>query len=170
MELEPLRHYSYRAKVIHFMFGKSIVQKGLVAGLLLCFSAVWSHGQRITPDAPVKNFKLPMFGPDGYKIWDLRGREGRYVSAEQIDVVGMILRTWGGGEAQQLELTIESTQASINPKANSAAGSDYIYIREAGNNYSIVGRKWTWEGKTDRITVSEEVRVTFNQSLGGVLK
>ena len=141
------------------------VLRGLVClgGLLF----VWNAGlfaQRMVPDAPVPNFKIPVFGDDGYKIWDLRGKEGRYVNDQQIVVEGMELRVFSGDEAMHLEVTMESPQATIFIQDQRAVGNDLLFIR--GPNFHIVGKGWLWNGKEKLIRIEDDVQVTFKESLG----
>lgn len=144
--------------------------KRFVFFFVLAAACLSSPAQKMTPSAPVKNFKLPMFGEDGYKIWDLQGREGHYLGRNHIKVSGMKLRTWTGKEPLRLNMTIESQSASIFPQDNRATGEEYIYILEANGGYSIVGRDWEWDGNRDRILVKKDARVTFKQSMGDILK
>ena len=52
----------------------------------------------IVPSAPVKDFRFPQFGENGYTQWVLRGKEGIYDSAKQIRVEEMLLRLYTGDE------------------------------------------------------------------------
>ncbi len=119
--------------------------------------------QRMAPDAPVKNFKLPSFGSDGYRQWDLEGREGRYISEDEIAIVGLRLRTWSGDEELTQILEITSPNARIFPALNSAAGSGLIHI--VGPGYTVFGVGWVWNGETNAIAVEREVRVTFHEEI-----
>lgn len=121
------------------------------------------RAQRIAPDAPVKNFKLPGFGPDGFRQWDLEGREGRYIDSGEIEIIGLRLRTWSGGEELSQVLEITSPEAHIFPDKNRAVGSGLIHI--VGPGYTVFGVGWDWNGETNAIAVEHEVRVTFLQDL-----
>ncbi len=124
---------------------------------------------RLAPDAPVLDFKLPMFGEkNGYKIWELRGREGRYVSEERIDVVGMELRLFSGKADIKVHTTIESPAATMLVSKSQALGKSEIKI--TGNQFQIEGEDWKWVGSSRTITVDKNVRVSFQQRLAGILK
>jgi len=138
--------------------------------LLCIWAGLQGEVEKIAPSAPVRDFMLPMFGPDGYKIWDLQGAEGIYVDQHQIDVHDMKLRTWTGREPLQLDMTIESVYASIFPEENRAQGEDYIFIVQAHGNYSIIGRSWRWSGDERKIIIHADARVTFRQSIGDILQ
>lgn len=136
----------------------------ITALLLLAAGHVSSLlAQRMAPDAPVKNFKLPSFGPDGYRQWDLEGREGRYVSEQEIEILGLRLRTWSGDQSLVQVLEITSPDARIFPSQNRAVGSGLIHI--VGPGYTVFGVGWDWNGETNAIAVEREVRVTFLEDL-----
>ena len=137
---------------------------------LLVLAGSSGVAQKMVPDAPVKNFKLPMFGEDGYKKWDIQGKEGKYISAEQLDVIAMILRLFASGDPIEPQTVIESPSATIYPKLSEAAGKEAIFITERGGNYSIYGRDWRWNGQKDTITIKRDARVTFRQSLGSIIE
>ncbi len=123
---------------------------------------------RLVPDAPVLDFKLPMFGQNGYKTWELRGREGRYISEEQIDVLGMNLRLFSGDANLKVHTTIESPAATMLVNESRAEGKSEIKI--TGNQFQIEGENWRWEGDTRTVTVDKNVKVAFEQQLAGILK
>jgi len=124
----------------------------------------------MVPDAPVENFKLPVFGQDGFKEWDLQGAEGRYISEEQLDVIKMVLRIYATGDPIEPQTVIESPTATLFPQLEEARGKEAIFITERGGAYAIFGRDWTWNGKTDTITINRDARVTFRESLGSVIE
>ena len=122
----------------------------------------------MVPDAPVHNFKLPMFADNGYKSWDLQGRQGIYVNAEQIDILGMKLRVFSGDSDLKLETYIESPKATVLVRRKQGAGNSEVLIK--GPNYTIIGRNWTWDGNTRTVKVREAVRVTFTGEIDYLLK
>lgn len=136
-------------------------------GLLLLLFVSTLQAEMV-PNAPVLNFKLPMFGDNGYKSWDLQGREGRYISPQQIDVIDMILRVFSGDEKVLVDVTIESPQATILIDQKQAQGDSLIKI--IGPNYLVRGKDWIWQGAAETITVKQEVRVTFDSTLSDILR
>lgn len=151
---------------------QSFLQKPLA--LVWCTVALLSFAplaaETMTPSAPVKNFTLPMFGPDGYKIWDLQGREGIYINENHIDVRDMKLRTWTGRDPLVLDMTIESIFATIFPQDNRAIGEDFIYMTQAKGNFSVIGRNWEWLGDANKVIIKQDARVTFRESIGDILE
>lgn len=127
-------------------------------------------GQRTQIGAPVENFRLPVFGEDGNRIWDLQGKSGTYQEDETIAVERMVLRTFAPGEPQDPELIIESPRAIIVPETNMARGDGYLFLQPTNGSYAIVGRKWQWFGDEERIIIKQDARVTFRQAIGSILE
>ncbi|NDV63250.1 hypothetical protein G0Q06_12360 [Puniceicoccales bacterium CK1056] len=128
----------------------------VVAGL---FSSLVLLGQMV-PDAPIQHFRLPMFGENGYKSWELRGLKGSYLSDSEALVEGLELVVFSGDEFVFEETSIRSPKATIYLKEARAEGDSSLFV--LGPGYEIQGRNWTWEGSKRKITVRESVRVSFS--------
>ena len=141
----------------------------LLAFLLLLgpVVAIEETTERMKPKAPVKNFRLPRFGENGYTQWVLRGSEGIYQSAEQIDVKEMALRIYSGDERMAVELSLDSPEAAIL-LADNRAVSD-VAIEIVGESFRISGVGWSWDGATKQIDVNSQSKVEFYQDLGDTL-
>jgi len=100
-----------------------------------------------------------MFGPNGYKTWDLAGKQGRYISADRIDIDGLKLRLFSGDEKSRVDIVIESPKAEVDPKSGKASGPDFLYVN--GPGYSVTGRDWFWNEKTKFLEIKKDVQVTF---------
>lgn len=124
-------------------------------------------GNNIIPSAPVINFKLPMFEKEGYRSWFLNGKEGIYVSENEVDVLGMKIDIFSGDVREVLEATIMSPKAIILIHENRALGNDLIEV--AGQAYHLTGKDWSWDGEGRRMSINKGVKVVFNQSLKGLL-
>ena len=120
---------------------------------------------QMTPNAPVKNFKLPRFGDEGFTQWVLQGERGIYDSEEQVRVEGMVLRVYSGDERMARELSLDSPQATIRIQENRA--SSEAAIRIEGANFEISGIGWEWLGEAKEIRVAAETRVEFEQMISG---
>ena len=130
---------------------------GLASLLLFCGS--WAVFAQMTPDAPIEHFRLPMFGENGYKEWELRGLRGHYHSEEKALVEGLELVVFSGDAAMWEENRIRSPRALIHLKESRAEGESSLFV--SGPGYEIEGRNWTWDGKDRKIVVRETVRVSF---------
>ena len=147
-----------------------MVHRTKIKGIFLLLTTVMILGlfAQIIPDAPVIDFKLPMFGENGYKIWDLQGDEGRYINAGRIDVINLKLRVYSGDESLKLDTTIECPKAIMLIRRNRALSN--ASIRMLGSNYEIMGSDWIWEGSNRTLKVKKNVRVNFQDRLTDILK
>lgn len=125
--------------------------------------------QRAEVNAPVKNFRLPVFDEGGHRQWELLGSEALYVDRNEIRVQDMTLRTYAPADPLNPRMLIQSPAALIRPQDGVAEGAGYLYITEANNNYFIIGRDWRWDGKGQRVRIGADVRVTFREKLDQVL-
>ena len=118
---------------------------------------------QMVPDAPIEHFRLPMFGEDGYKSWELRGLRGHYIREEQALVEGMELVIFSGNEALLEENRIRSPKAMIYLKEARADSDSSLFV--VGPGYEIQGSDWSWDGKNRKIVVRDAVRVSFAGSV-----
>jgi len=147
-------------------FFNSMNLKFVAVSVVAAFWAASAHA-RMTPNAPVKDFRVPRFGESGYTQWVLQGGEGSYDSEEQVRVKDMALRVYSGDERMALELNLESPAATIRLKESRAFSEAPIVIE--GANFTISGTGWTWEGEKRVIQVKENARVAFTQALADSL-
>lgn len=126
--------------------------------------AVSLYGQ-MTPNAPIKNFRLPRFGDNGYTQWVLQGARGIYDSDEQVRVEGMAMRVYSGDERMALELSMDSPEATLRLLENRGYSDAPIEI--SGANFTISGVGWEWSGETKEIVVKYDTVVKFTQGIAG---
>lgn len=129
--------------------------------VLCCVTA--SVYAQMTPNAPVKDFRLPRFGENGYTQWVLQGARGIYDSDEQVRVEGMAMRVYTGDERMALELSMDSPEATLRLQENRAYSDSSIRI--VGANFTISGVGWEWSGETKEIVVKYDTVVTFTQGI-----
>lgn len=131
--------------------------------LLICLTA--SLFGQMTPNAPIKNFRLPRFGDNGYTQWVLQGGQGIYDSDEQVRVKEMAMRIYSGDERMALELSMDSPEGTLRLQENRAYSEGGIEI--AGANFKISGIGWEWSGETKEIVVKQDTVVKFTQGIAG---
>lgn len=124
---------------------------------------------RAEVNAPVRNFRLPVFDDQGNRQWDLQGAQALYVNRNEIRVDDMTLRTYGKDDPLHPRMLIQSPSAEILPIDNIAKGPGYLYITEANNNYFIIGRNWIWDGRGQKVSIKSDVRVTFREKLDSIM-
>lgn len=117
----------------------------------------------MTPNAPIKNFKLPRLGDNGYTEWVLQGGRGIYDSPEQVRIEEMGLRVYTGDERMAVEMSMDSPEATVLIKENKAYSESTIEV--VGANFKISGVGWTWNGETKEIEVLFDTVVEFTQDI-----
>ena len=136
--------------------------------IFILTSVVTSLFGQMTPNAPVKNFRLPRFGANGFTDWVLQGARGLYDGEEQVRVEGMSMRVYTGDQRMALELSMDSPWATLRLKENHAYSDDTIEI--IGGNFSISGVGWDWSGESREVIVKSNTAVTFNQEISGAFR
>lgn len=131
--------------------------------LLVCLLGAGTGSGRMVPDAPITHFRLPMFGENGYKSWELRGLKGIYESEDQAIVEGLELEVFSGDEQLLTENLIRSPRAVIHFDTETARGHSSLFV--SGPGYQIQGRDWQWYGPNRKIVVKKQVHVSFTGSL-----
>lgn len=114
---------------------------------------------QMMPDAPIQHFRLPMFGENGFKTWELRGVKGHLHSKEEAVIEGMELVVFSGDEAMWEENRIRSPKALIRLEESRADGDSSLFV--VGPGYEIQGNDWSWIGLEKKIIVRDAVRVSF---------
>lgn len=138
---------------------------GLVGALLL--AAGLGAQLRPDPDAPVRDFRLPMFGDDGLRAWELRGDVGRFRRDRTLLVEGLDLKVFApGGEV--VESRIRSPEAVLDPETSQASGDSPLLVETA--DFELRGEDWSWDGQAHRIIVRRQVHTVFYEELTGLLK
>ena len=104
-----------------------------------------------------------MFGDNGYRTWELSGNEGRYISADKIEVTDMKLKIFSADAASRMEHLIASPKATLLITKNIAIGEGPILI--TSSTYKIEGKRWYWDGKTRSVVVSQKASVVFYEGI-----
>ena len=111
----------------------------LIAGLSL-FLSLSAQNISAPSQQPITNFILPMFGEDGYKSWDISGKEGFYINPREILIKGMLLRICKAGSPSEFETQITSAEARIHVDEKVAHGPKELHIE--GTNFNVTGKDW----------------------------
>lgn len=118
---------------------------------------------QMVPDAPIQNFRLPLFGDNGFKVWELRGLVGHYINENEARVEGLDLMVFSGDERMDLENRIRSPEATIQFDQSRASGESSFFM--TGPGYEIEGNDWVWEGRENKLRVERNARVVFADRL-----
>jgi hypothetical protein len=137
--------------------------KGWLCAVLCGLLPVLPLSAQMTPDAPIMHFRLPFFGEDGYKTWELRGLSAEFSGEREVEVESAELVIYAGDERLQILNTIRSPLARIDLDAGIARGPGSLFV--TGPGFEIEGRTWEWASKQERLRVTDSARVTFIGSL-----
>ncbi len=123
---------------------------------------------QLTPDAPVLNFHLPMFAPEGHKIWDLRGAEGRQIGARRVEITEMRLLVYAQSAPRRAENIITADQAVFSIESNKAEGPGRVQVE--GANFILEGKQWEWNGGQRQLKILKGGRLAIEGGLGSILE
>jgi hypothetical protein len=118
--------------------------------------------------APAVNWVLPIFtDKEGYRSMTLRGSEVR-PDGRRIVVTDLSITIFSGDAASQVDSMLLSQSAVFSPKENMASGDKSVrFIRD---DIEVTGVGWTYDHATKKVTLKENVRVTFRAQLNDILK
>lgn len=138
-----------------------------VLGLLLLGALALAQ----TPNAPITNFKLPLFNDEGYRTGYLRGEQGIYVSESEIRIIGMELNQYSGDERDAVIGTMESPEALFRldqNKRRSAAGPGSIKLEN--DSFVLTGEDWIWQENGNRLVINKNVKIVIFDAIGNVIR
>ncbi|RME70054.1 MAG: hypothetical protein D6781_07180 [Verrucomicrobia bacterium] len=138
-----------------------------IAFIALLLAATAGLAQ-VMPNAPVVNFRFPMFNSEGYKTWELRGAEGRYINENRVELTNVNLRIYSGDETGALQTEISSPKAIIEIDTRIVRGPESVHV--VGPGYEMFGEDWRYDDADKTIVVQRNVVVTFDDSVGNILK
>jgi len=140
----------------------------LLSLALLLAGSAGAQATRFSADAPVVNFRLPMFTPEGHRAWLVRGSEARFASANVIDIKELTMTLFTGDATDRVETMILSPVARVLAQDSVVTGPDRI--RVINDNFEATGLQWRYDHKEKSISIAKTVRVTFRAELKDFLK
>jgi len=143
--------------------------------LLLLLASVCLHpAPAATPPAvgemtaPAINWVLPIFtDKEGFRSMTLRGSEVRPVG-RSIAVTDLSITIFSGDAATAIDSMLLSPSAVFLPKEHRAAGDKSVrFIRD---DIEVTGVGWTYDHTAKKVSLQQNVRVTFRAQLNDILK
>lgn len=123
---------------------------------------------QVSTNKPIINFRLPTFTPDGYRSWLVRGSEARFAAKNQIDIVELTLAVYTGKADQRIETMILSPAARVLTDESLVTGQGTI--RVINDDFEASGTDWRYTHKQKRVSINQNVHVTFRTELKDFLK
>lgn len=139
----------------------------LFAAALAVAACAAARGESIAT-APIINFKLPTFTPEGYRSMLLHGGEAVIPNAQKIDVKQMHLTLFNKKRDEKVTTIFLSTYATFYPQRQYAEGEKGV--RVIRDEAEASGDKWSYDHKTEKIVIEGDVHVTFRDQLTDILK
>ena len=124
-----------------------------------------------TPNAPITNFKLPLFNDEGYRTGYLRGNQGIYINSSEIRILGMVLNQYSGDERDIVTGTMESPEALFRFDKNrksTASGPGAISLEN--NTFRLTGDDWIWQERNNQLVINKNVKIVIFDEIGNVIK
>jgi hypothetical protein len=139
-----------------------------VLSLLLLAGLSVSSGSEPITLAPAVNWVLPIFtDKEGYRSMTLRGSEVR-ASGRSIAVTDLSITIFSGTAATEVDSMLLSPSAVFAPKENRASGEKSVrFIRD---DIEVTGVGWTYDHLAKKVSLQQNVRVTFRAQLNDILK
>jgi hypothetical protein len=125
-------------------------------------------GAQPISDAPVLNFRLPIFNELGYRIWDLRAAAVRNLDNDRIELTTVHLRMLAGDDAGTVEGDLYTPSAVVDQAARTVSGEGQLQV--IGRGVELYGNDWSYDGKTKSIVIKHNVVVAFTGDLGNIIQ
>ena len=123
---------------------------------------------QVSTDKPIINFRLPTFTTDGYRSWLVRGSEARFTTRNQIEITELTLTIFTGKADEKIETMILSPTARVLTVESLVTGAGTI--RVINDDFEARGAGWRYTHKEKRVSISQNVHVTFRAELKDFLK
>lgn len=122
----------------------------------------------LTANAPVVNFRVPTFTPQGYRSWLLCGAEGIYVDNNRLDVVDLNLTVFSGDASNRVESVFLSPSAIALLGENRVRGPGAL--RLITDDFEATGEDWLYDHRQKKVSIHRNVRVVFRARLNDILR
>lgn len=123
---------------------------------------------QLSAEKPIINFRLPLFNPEGYRAWMIRGSEARYENTNVIGITDLTLSIFSGKADEKVDTLILSPNAVINRAESVASGP--TNIRVINDQLEASGIGWSYAHKDKKVSITKHVRVVFRAEFKDLLK
>jgi hypothetical protein len=122
----------------------------------------------LTANAPVINFRVPTFTPEGYRSWLLCGAQGVYVDDNHLDVTDLNLTVFSGDVSNRVESVF------LSPSAAALIGESRVRgpgaLRLITDDFEATGEDWLYDHREKKVSIHRDVRVVFHARLNDILR
>ena len=136
--------------------------------LLLSPFSLLRGGEAAATAAPAVNWVLPLFSDkEGYRTMTLRGTEVR-PTGQTVTVTNLNITIFSGDAAARVDSILLSPAAVFFPKENRVSGDQSV--RFIQDDVEVTGTRWSYDHRAKKVSLRENVRVTFRAKLNDILK
>lgn len=133
--------------------------------LFLAATGLWAPP---LSDAPLINFRLPIFNEYGYRVWDLAAAEVRTLENDRFELSNVHLRMLAGDEAGTVDGELFAPSAVCDQAQRTISGEGQLHVIHQGAE--LFGEDWHYDGKTKTMVIEHHVTVSFAGDLGNILR
>ena len=98
----------------------------------------------------------------------LRGDEVRPISADRIDISGMIVTVFSGDAQAKVDSVISSPEATFMINEKIARGDKSVHL--VRDDVEVTGDGWTYLYNEKKVLIARNARVVFHAAMPDILK
>jgi hypothetical protein len=119
--------------------------------------------------APALNWVLPLFSDkEGWRTMTLRGSAVQPVAGGSIAVSDLNITIFSGDAEARVDSILLSPSAEFFPRDNRARGNKAV--RFIQDEIEVTGIGWDYDHAAKKVSIHQNVRVTFRAQLNDILK
>jgi len=136
--------------------------------IVLPVAAAMAATTQVSSERPIINFSTTSWTADNHRAWLLRASEARR-RQDEVEVKELTLAIFPGkADDEKVETMILSPTANVQLEQEVVTGPDTI--RVLSDEFEASGSNWRYEHKEKKITINQNVRITFRAELKDILK
>lgn len=138
----------------------------LALALTLALSA--QSPTRVSSEAPILNWRLPSFTPEGFRESLVRGTEARLLADGNVDLTDLTLTLFSRDASNRVETILLSQSARVLSRDRAVTGDGAI--RVINDQFEATGLGWRYDHETKKVSLRKNVRVVFRAELTDILQ
>lgn len=136
--------------------------------LSLTIIAFGNIGDIFVPGAPIKRFRIPVFGDQGERKYYFEGAEGVFLNEQQLHINHILMKLFEDKEPYREESQLTSPEAMVLINAKEVYSEKIFKLTSA--RFTLTGKSWHWYGKLNKMIINKDVNLTLNTSIGHLLE
>jgi hypothetical protein len=137
------------------------------AGSVGIFNPAAFAAPQVSATAPIKNFRLPVFTPEGFRHLMLRAGEA-LPTPTRIDVQEMELTLFTGRADERIDSMLAAPSALFLPEKQFVSGRESVRLERL--DLTVTGTDWSYDHASRKILIQHDSHLIFRATLGNILK